>query len=116
MKTSSLVSTSQEILTFTYSMPPKQVVYGDQPSRGGLRGHPSHDRTSLTSVDTGLKHKNKVQEATDAERLFAEEQYEECAQKCYEVLRGQPSEAIQAKAHMYLATEAVGPEEAASRA
>ncbi|KAK5128500.1 hypothetical protein LTR85_003168 [Meristemomyces frigidus] len=81
-----------------------------------MRGHPSHDRTSISAVDRSLRERNMVQEMADAERYFADERYEECAQKCYEILRGEVSEAIQAKCHMYMATEAVGPEEAAGRA
>ncbi|KAK5131087.1 hypothetical protein LTR08_001305 [Meristemomyces frigidus] len=81
-----------------------------------MRNHSQFDRTSISAVDTSLKLKNKVHEMAQAERFFASECYAECAQICYEVLRAEPSEAIQARCHMYLATEAVGSEEAAARA
>lgn len=76
----------------------------------------THARVTISNIDTEQKRKNKVQEAADAERLFSEERFDECANKCYEVLRAEPSEAILGKCHMFLATEAVGPEQASGRA
>ncbi|KAK4547741.1 hypothetical protein LTR36_000699 [Oleoguttula mirabilis] len=81
-----------------------------------MRDNAAHDLTSISAVDRSLRERNRVQDMTDAERYFADERYDECAQKCYAVVRAEVSEAIQAKCHMYLATEAVGPEEAAGRA
>lgn len=74
-------------------------------------------RKTLTAVDVALKQHNKVEEAAEADRLFVAMRFEECAGKCYVVLRPPaPSEAIQARCHMYLATETVGPEEPSQRA
>lgn len=84
-----------------------------------MHRHHSHDaRKTLTAVDLALRRQNKVREAAVAERLFAAEQYDECADMCYEVLKAVPipSEAIQAKCHMFLATEAVAPDEPSTRA
>lgn len=73
-------------------------------------------RFTLTAIDAGLKSQNKVHEMAEAERLFAEQQYDECAQRCYAILQAMPSEAIVAKCHMMLASEAIGPEYATGRA
>lgn len=81
-----------------------------------MRGHHAPDRSSISAVDRALREENRVQDMADAERFFAAERYKECAQKCYAILKADVSEAIQAKCHMYLATDAVGPEEAAGRA
>ena len=74
------------------------------------------DRGSISAGDTTLKQRHKVLELEAAERSFDSERYAECASTCYEVLRAEPSEAIQARCHMYLAMEGVGPEEATGRA
>lgn len=83
-----------------------------------MHTQPKNVRQTLTTVCLKLREKNKVQAMAVAERLFGEERYDECANKCYEVLGTDPlpSEAIQARRYAYLATEAVGPEEAAGRA
>ena len=74
------------------------------------------DRTSLSAVDISLKQRNKVHEMAAAERCFAGGRYAECASTCYEILRAEPSEAILARSHMYLASAGVGPVEAVGRA
>ena len=73
-------------------------------------------RTTISSVARELLDRHKVHAIADADNLWAALRYEECALKCYEVLRAQPSEAICARAHMYLSTEEVGPVYAQSRA
>ena len=75
-----------------------------------------HNRTSISSVDTTLKERNKVHEMAAAERCFASKHYAECASICYKILHTEPSEAIRARCHMYLAIETVGPEKATGRA
>ena len=52
---------------------------------------------------------------TQADTLWALGGWDEYAEKCYQVLRVQPSEAIEAKCHMYLSTEEVGPKEMGGR-
>lgn len=74
-----------------------------------------YGRCTYTATETTLKDRHKVYQAAEADRLFASGQYAECQQACYEVLEAHPSEAIQARCHMYLATEAVGPAEASNR-
>ncbi|RMY46634.1 hypothetical protein D0864_15214 [Hortaea werneckii] len=82
-----------------------------------MRQYCSHDAlTNLSAVDRSLKQKNMVHLMVHAERSFATERYTECAEACYNALREKPSEAIQARCHMYLATEAVGPTEPSGRA
>ncbi|KAI7241936.1 hypothetical protein KC330_g237 [Hortaea werneckii] len=63
-----------------------------------------------------LKQQNMVHLMAHAERSFATERYTDCAEACYNALREKPSEAIQARCHMYLATEAAGPTEPSGRA
>ena len=74
------------------------------------------DRMSFSAIVTGLKQRNRVHEMDAADRCYERERYAECASTCYEVLRADPSEAIQGRCHMYLAMEGVGPEEATGRA
>ncbi|RMZ11910.1 hypothetical protein D0860_03200 [Hortaea werneckii] len=82
-----------------------------------MRQYCSHNAlTNLSAVDRSLKQKNMVHLMAHAERSFATERYTECAEACYNALREKPSEAIRARCHMYLATEAVGPTEPSGRA
>ena len=64
----------------------------------------------------GMMFRHKVNEAALADRLFAAERYAECQQVCYDILHAQPSEAIQARCHMYLARGDMNPGYAAARA
>ena len=72
--------------------------------------------SSYAAADVAHKLRNKVHEATRADKFFTEADYPACADMCYEVLQAEPSEAIRAKCHMYLANENVGPGHASARA
>jgi hypothetical protein len=70
-----------------------------------------------TATDQAHKLRYKAHESAAAEKAYTQERYDHCADMCYEVLKGkdEPSEAIAARCHMYLATEEVGPGEAHGR-
>ena len=71
---------------------------------------------SYTDLTTSLTHRHKVCEAAKTDHLFLSLRYTECRDLCYEIVQAQPSEAVLARCHMYLATEAVGPGYPAGRA
>ncbi|KAK0904731.1 hypothetical protein LTR02_006901 [Friedmanniomyces endolithicus] len=71
---------------------------------------------TLSDVTETLIQRHKVRESCEAEQLFRRGKYQECAQKCREILRGEVSEAIEARAHFYLSTLVVGSRSAIERA
>ena len=71
---------------------------------------------TLSDVTETLIQRHKVRESCEAEKLFRRGRYQECAQKCREILGGEASEAIEARAHFYLSTLVVGSRSAVERA
>lgn len=71
---------------------------------------------TISELEQGHKLRNRVPQLAEAEHFYEDENFDACAQKCYEVLQAEPTEAIRARCHMYLATAAVGPELASGRA
>ncbi|KAK0288985.1 hypothetical protein LTR35_003387 [Friedmanniomyces endolithicus] len=71
---------------------------------------------TLCHVTETLIQRHKIRESCEAEQLFRRGRYQECAQKCREILEGEASEAIEARAHFYLSTLVVGSRSAVERA
>ena len=62
-------------------------------------------RPSLSAIDREQKERHKVHALAAADALWRERRYEECAAKALEaVMPPEPSQAIEARAHMYLAS------------
>lgn len=71
--------------------------------------------STYNAVTQGLAHRHKIEEAASADYYFTIGHYGDCRALCNQILEAAPSEAIQARAHIYLAMEGVGAEDAAVR-
>ena len=76
----------------------------------------TYGRNPYSAALAALNQRYQVHEAATADQLFAAGRYLQCQNICYEILQAQPSEAIAARCHMYLAMEIVGVEYASVRA
>ncbi|KAK3724173.1 hypothetical protein LTR37_001298 [Vermiconidia calcicola] len=71
---------------------------------------------TYNAATLALHDRHKVHEAALADHFYSTGEYSRCQELCYEILQAEPSEAIRARCHMYLATEGVGSEFASVRA
>ncbi|KAK3673018.1 hypothetical protein LTR78_007129 [Recurvomyces mirabilis] len=71
----------------------------------------AHKAATITDVGDWHNRRHEVTTMTEADTCWEQGRWVECAERCYQVLRAAPFEAIEAKCHMYLSTEEVGPKE-----
>ena len=72
--------------------------------------HRTYGSSPSNAITLGLIHRHQLHTASSADYLFNLGHYSDCAALCLQILSSTrlPAEAIQARCHMYLATEGVG--------